>query len=176
MTDVAIHTNASGLVAVYTPSHRLIYFAPHAMHLANIPVTGGAIYSSLYVRLVRVICVRFRFEPVHALPGRLLFSLREGGQLLNFGALGLDGLVATHTRADVGNSRVGRLIHVLVAESAFELWGFFAWFGYVLPVIELDWLKWRLGFGDGSEHKEADDCDHRDCQHYEFCQSSHPSG
>ncbi|PYT03360.1 MAG: hypothetical protein DMF60_18670 [Acidobacteria bacterium] len=65
---------------------------------------------------------------------------------------------------------------MLVAEGAFELWSFFAWFGYVLPVIELDRLARRFWFSEGSEHKEADDCDHRDCQHYEFSQSSHPSG
>ena len=176
MTDVAIHTNASGLVAVYAPSHGLVYFATHTVHLANLSVTGCAFDSSLNVRLMSVVGVSFRCEPVHALPGRLLFFLRERRELLNFRALGLDGVVATHAGVDVGNSRVSRLIHVLVAEGAFKLWSFFAWFGYVLPVIELDRLTCGLGSGDGSQQKEAEDCDHRDCQHYEFRQSSHPSG
>src|SRR5437773_6851782 len=109
MTDVAIHTNASGLVAVDTPSHGLIYFAPHTMHLANLPVTGCAFDSSLDVRLMRVVGVSFRFEPVHPLPGRLLFSLRERRELLNFRALSLDRFVATLTGGDVRNSRVSRL-------------------------------------------------------------------
>jgi hypothetical protein len=176
MTDVAIHTNASGLVALDTPSHRLIDFAPYSVHIANLPVTGRAFDSSLDVRLVCVICVRFRFEPVHTLPGRLLFSLRERRELLNFRALCLDRLVATHARGDIGNSRVSRLIHVLVTEGAFKLWSFFPCFGYVLPVIELDRLTCWLGSGDGSQQNEAENCEHRDCQHYEFRQSSHPSG
>src|SRR5258706_2890969 len=133
MANVAIHTNAAGLVALDTPAHRLIYFAPHTVHLANLPVTGRAFDSSLDVRLVCVIRVRFRFEPVHTLPGRLLFSLRERRELLNFRALCLDRLVATHARGDIWNSRVSRLIHILVAERAFKLCSFFPRIGYARP-------------------------------------------
>lgn len=110
------------------------------MHLADLPVTRCAIDSRANVRLVRVVRVRFWFQPVHALPRRLLFSLEERRELLNLGAFGLDRLVATHTGGDVGNSRVSRLIHVLVAERAFKLWSIFPFFRNVLPVIEFDRL------------------------------------
>ena len=176
MTDVAIHTNFLGLVAVDAPSHGLVYDAPHTVHLADRPVTSCAVDPSLNVRLVCVIRVRFRFDPVHALPGRLFFSRRERRELLNFRALGLDRFVATHAGVNVGNSCVSRLIDVLMAEGAFKLGSFVARFGYVLPVIELDRLNGRFGSSRGSQQKEAEDCDHRDCQHYEFRQSSHPSG
>ena len=176
MTHVAIHTNASRLMAVDTPSHSLVYDAPHAMHLPNLPVTGCAVDASFDVRLMCVIGVGFGFEPVDPLPGRLFFSFGEGCELLNFRTLGLDRLVTTHTGVDIRNSRVSRLIYILVAEGALKLGSFFACFGYVLPVIELDRLERRFRSGSGSQQQESDDCDCRDCQDYEFCQSSHPNG
>ena len=90
MANVTIHADASRFMAVHAPTHRLVYFAPYSMHLANLTVTCRALDTGPDVRLVRVVGVRFRFDPVHALPRGLLFSLGEPRQLLNFRALGLD--------------------------------------------------------------------------------------
>src|SRR5512134_3016556 len=101
MTNVTIHTNAPGCMAVHAPSHRLIYFAAHSMHLPYIAVTRRALDAGANVRLVRVVGVRLGLEPVHTTPRRLLFSLCERSELLNLRTFGLDRLVATHAGIDV---------------------------------------------------------------------------
>jgi len=143
-------------MAVHAPSHRLIYFAAHSMHLSNLTVTRRALDSSPNMRLVRVVSVRLRFKPVHALPWRLLFSLSERRKLLNLRAFGLDRLVATHARSDVWDSRVRGLVCVFVTERAFKPWGFFPFFGHVLPVIELNRLPRRFRPSRSAQQHEPD--------------------
>ena len=103
MTHITIHAHASRAVAVHAPSHCLIYFATHAVHLPDLPVTGCAFEPGANVRLVRVESVRFRFERVDAAPWRLLLAFGEGRELLNLGAIGFDRIVATHASIDVRN-------------------------------------------------------------------------
>ena len=135
------------------------------MHLADLSVTRRALDSSTNVRFVRIKGVRLRFEPVHATPWRLLFALGERRELLNLRAIGLDRLVATHARSDVWDSRVRRLIYVLVTEGAFKLWSFFPFFGHVLPVIELDWLPRCFRLSRGAQQHESDHQDRYNDKH-----------
>lgn len=165
MANVAIHTHASRSMAVHAPSHRLIYFAAHSMHLSDLTVTRCALDSSPNVRLVRVISIRLRFEPIHATPRRLLFALGERGELLNLRAFGLDRLVATHARSNVWDSRVRRLVYVFVTERAFKLWSFFPFFGHVLPVVELDRLQRRFRPARSAQQHEPDHCDRHNNKH-----------
>lgn len=156
MTNIAIHAHASRSMAVHAPSHRLIYFAAHSMHLPNLTVTRRAVDSGSNVRFVRVVSVRFRFDPIDATPRRLLFSLSVGRELLNLRAFSLDRLVATHARGNVWDRRVRRLVYVFVTERAFKLWSFFPFLSDVLPVIELDRLQRRFRLSRSAQQHEAD--------------------
>jgi hypothetical protein len=140
MTHVTINTHIPRSVTVHAPTHCLIYLATNAMHLAHLTVTGGTVDSSFYVRLVRVVRVRFGFQPVDALPRRLLLPLRKRGKLLNLGTLGLDRFVATHTSAYIWNSGVRRLVYVFVAESTLQLRSIVPFFSNVLPMVKFDRL------------------------------------
>jgi len=128
-------------VTVDAPAHRLIDLATDAVHLGDLAVTGRAFETRSNVRLVSVKSVRFRFEPIDAPPKRLLILFSKSRKLLNFRAIGFDRVVTTHASRDVWNSRVRRLVHVLVTERALELRAFI--FGRVLPMIKLDWLLRR---------------------------------
>ena len=165
MADVAVNAHASRAVAVHAPSHRLLDFATHAVHLPDLSVTCGAFEPGSNVRLVRVESVRFRFKPVDAAPRRLLLARGEGRELLNLGAVGLDRFVTTHARIDVGNRRVRRLVCVLVTERAFELRAVF--FGHVLPVIKLNRLfrRYRL-----CRRAQEYDSDNGDRDGYDHCE------
>lgn len=147
MTNVAIDTHASCAMALDAPAHRLIYFAAHSVHLSNLAVTRRAFESRLDVRLVRVENIRLGLVPIHPSPRGLLLALGESRELLHLGAFGHYRFVTSHARRDVRNSRVRRLVHVFVAERAFELRSIIALFSHVLPMIEFDGLPRRLGFG-----------------------------
>ena len=123
----------------------MIYFAAHSMHLSDLAVTRRAFEPGFDVRLVRVEHIRLRFVPIHPAPRRLFLALRKCSELLHLGAFGHDRFVTSHARRDVRNSRVRRLIHVLVTEGAFKLGAVFL--SHMLPMIELDWLPRSLGFG-----------------------------
>jgi len=141
MANVTIDTHCLCSMAVDTPAHRLIYFSTDSMHLSDLAVTRRAFESRSNVRLVRVKSVCFRFDPIHAPPGRLLILLSERCQLLNFRAIGFDRVVTTHARRDVWNRRMRRLVHILMTEDALELRAFV--FGHVLPMVKLNWLARR---------------------------------
>ena len=165
MTNIAIHTHASRSMAVHAPSHRLIYFATHSMHLSDVAVTRCAFDSGPNVRLVRVISICLRFEPVHATPRRLLFALGERRKFLNLRALSLYRVVATHARSNVWNSRVRRLVHVLVTEGAFKLGGLVPFFCHVLPVVELDRLPRRFRLSRNAQQHQPDHRDRHNHKH-----------
>lgn len=135
-------------MTIYAPAHRLIYLAPHSMHLAYLSVTRSAFESCANVRLVGVEGVRLRLNPVHAPPRRLLFTFREGRELLHLRAVGPLRLMATHARSDVWNSCVRRFVDVLVTEGALEFGTILL--GHVLPVIEFDGLLRRFRFTECS--------------------------
>ena len=83
MAHVAIHARVALAMAVDAPAHRLIYFAPNSMQLANLTVTSCAVDSGSFVRLVREEYVGLGFKPVHPLPRRLFLSLAIGRELLD---------------------------------------------------------------------------------------------
>lgn len=90
MAHVAIDAHASCPVAVDAPSHRLIHFATHSMHLSNLAMTRNAFEPRAYVGLVRVENICLGFVPVHSTPRRLLLALGECCQFLNLPAFGQD--------------------------------------------------------------------------------------
>jgi hypothetical protein len=168
---VTVYARLLFAVTIYTPSHRLIDFALHAMRAANLAVASRAVYISPLVRLVCEEDVCFRLEPVDAHPRRLLASLAEGRELLNFGAFGLLETVADHTSVYAGNCRVRRFICVGVAEGAIKLRPVF--FRDVLPVIEFDRLLRRFRFPRCAEQEKASGKYRHDYDCYEFRQPSH---
>lgn len=173
MANVAIDTHASRAMAFDAPTHCLIYFATHAVHLADLAVTRRAFEPRLYVRLVRVENICLSFVPIHTSPRRLLFALGECRQFLHLGAFGHDRFVTPHARGDVGNSRVRRLVHVLVTERAFELRGIIGLFSHVLPMIELNGLTRRLGLGRRAQQHYAEDRNHDAHRDDPFARSFH---
>src|SRR6185295_10057886 len=78
MTDVAIDTHASCAMALDAPTHRLIHFAAHSVHLSDLAVTRRAFEPRLDVRLVRVKHICLGLVPIHTSPRRLLFALCVG--------------------------------------------------------------------------------------------------
>lgn len=160
-------------MAIDAPTHRLIYFATHPMHLSDPAVTRRAFEPRLYVRLVRVENICLRLVPIHTSPRRLLLALGECRQFLDLRAFGHDRFVTSHARRDVGNSRVRRLVHVLVTKRAFELRGIIGLFSHVLPMIELDGLARRLGPGRRAQQHYADDRNNDAHRDDPFAQSFH---
>src|SRR5215471_14429453 len=146
MTHITIHTHISCSVTVDTPTHCLIYFAANAMHLSHLTVTGRTVDTSLNVRLVCVISIRFRLHPVDAFPGRLLLPLRKRSKFLNFRTFGLCRFVTAHARAYVRDRGVRRLINVFVAKSTLQLGSFVALLSNVLPVVKFDRLARAFWF------------------------------
>jgi len=142
MANVTIHTHPFSPMAIDAPSHCLIYFATHAMHLSNLAVTGRAFEAGSNVRLVRVENICLRLVPIHATPRRLLFLVGERGKLLHFGTLGHYRIVTSHASGGIGNGGVRRLVYILVTEGALELRAFFLC--HMLPVVELNWLLRRF--------------------------------
>ena len=142
VTYVAINAHASSAMAVDAPAHRLIHNATDSMHLADLAMTSLAFETRSNVRLVRVIRISPRLQPIYSTPGRLLLLLSECRQLLNFRTVSLLRLVTTHAGINIRNSRVRGLVDILVTKRAFELRAVL--FSYVLPVIEFDWLLRRL--------------------------------
>ena len=171
MAYVAIHACAALAMALDAPPHCLIYFTTNSASLAHVTVTGGAINSDSFVRLVREKHIGLAFKPVDALPGRLFLALCDGSEFLHFGAIDLFSLMTNHARIDIWNRRVRRLVHVFVTERTFQLGSVL--FGHVLPVIELDGLMRRFRSCGRAQENEKADCDHRDRQQSEFSQSSH---
>jgi len=165
MTHVAIVTNIPGSMAVHAPSHRLVYFAADSMHLSDRAVTGRALDARPNVRLMGVKSVRFRLDPVDALPRWLFFTFSVRRQFLNLRAFGLNRLVATHAGGDVWNRRVRRLVRILVTERALELRSFFSFFCHVLPVIELNRLERSFRSGGRAQQHESDHQDHHNHKH-----------
>ncbi len=97
MADIAIVAHVFLSVAIDAPAHRLINFASHSLHTADVAVTLLATDASANVRLVSEVCVGFPFEPVDPHPRGLLAARGEGGELLHLRAFGLYALVAEHT-------------------------------------------------------------------------------
>jgi len=159
MANITIITDVLGPVAIHTPAHRLIYFSSNSMHLAHLTVTRRALQPGSDMRLVGVKRIRLRLEPVDSSPGRLLFALGVGSELLNFRALGLYRFVTSHTGCYVWNRRVRRLVNVFVTERAFELRRFVALFRDVLPVVELNRLFRSFGLAGCARKQHADQYD-----------------
>jgi len=135
------------------------------MHLTNLAVTRRALDARSNVRLVSVESVRLRLNPVHAFPRRLLFSLSVGRELLDLGAFGLNRLVTTHASADVWNSRVRRLVCILVTKRTLKLRRLVPFFSDVLPVIELDRLQRSVRLAGGSQQHQPDHRYHQNHEH-----------
>ena len=173
MTNITINTHVSRSVTIHAPTHCLIYFATNAMHLSHLTVAGGTVDSRLYVRLVRVVGVRFGFQPVDAFPRRLLLPLRKRGKFLNLGTLGLDRFVATHASAYIWNGGVRRLVYVFVTECTLELRSLVAFFGNVLPMVKFDRLSWTFRFSGDAQQEYTDDRDRHDHKHQVFGPSPH---
>ena len=155
MTHIAINACAARGMTVHAPSHGLLNFAAHSMHLANLTMTRRTLDTGSNVWLVSVERVRFRLEPIHASPRRLLFSFSISRELLDLWAFGLDRFVTAHASAYVWNSGVRRFIGVFVTKSALELRSVVPFFRDVLPVIELDRLH-RSGRLAAAQQHEPD--------------------
>lgn len=81
--------------------------------------------------------VRFRIEPVDALPGNFLSFVRVGRKLLDLGLIHRNRLVTSHAETDARNSGIRALRHSLMTAGAVDI------VLYVDFVIERDWLDGR---------------------------------
>src|SRR5215467_7642152 len=120
MADIAIDADLTRAMAVDAPAHSLIHFAPYAVRLTHVTVASRTLHARARVRLVSEESISLALEPVDTFPGRLLFPVREGSQLLYLRAIRLDRLMARHARVDVWDCRVSGLVHVFVTERALE--------------------------------------------------------
>jgi hypothetical protein len=90
VTSVTIYARLSLPVTLNAPSHGLIDLAADAAHLGDLSVTDSAIDLGPHVRLMSEKDVGLSLEPVDANPGGLLAFGSYGGELFDFGAIGLE--------------------------------------------------------------------------------------
>jgi hypothetical protein len=155
VTGVTIYARLSLSVTLYAPSHSLIDLAADAAHLCDLSVTDCAIDLGSYVRLVGEKDVGLSLEPVDANPGGLFSSGSYGGELFDFGAIGLDRVVTYHAGACIRRSSVRPACGVLVADNAIELRAVF--FRDVLVVVEIYGLARRFRPAQDAQQGESDD-------------------
>ncbi len=123
MTNRTIHADLFLAMALYTPTHRVIYFPAHAMHLVHWAVTHRAVNAGSDVRLVREEDVSRFIDPINSGPGGLFGPCGYRSQLLDLGTVRLHRFVTLHALRDVGDGGVPGLVGVLVTVFAFELRG-----------------------------------------------------
>ena len=120
MTRHAIRRRALLYVARYAKAHRVVYRTLGDGRFGHVAVAGGAIHTRANVRRVIEFHVRRRLKAINALPGDVFAARHVSGELLDFGLVGRDHLMAGHAEIHAGNARIRPLIHADMAIHALQ--------------------------------------------------------
>ena len=105
-------------MAVHAKAHRQIHLTHRHRLLRHVAVAGCAVDPGADMRRMVKLHVNLRAIGVNALPRNILATLVVTGELLDFGAIRSDGLMAHHAEFDAGNCGVRSCIDPRMAVGA----------------------------------------------------------
>jgi len=115
MARQAVDRRVVLLVAADAETHRMIDFSLGYGLCMHVAVAGGAIDAGPDMRGVIELHMSRRFKSVHSLPWNVFAACFVRSQLLDFGLVRGDDLMAGHAEIDAGDSRVRPSIDAYVA-------------------------------------------------------------